>query len=107
MPENVEYEECETLWVAADQEEMQEVSRKHEYYGKRGVLTELIDARRLKELEPNLREGLAGGFLVPNDAVLYPPCAALFLIERALARGAKTPARRLSGANRPTTRTAE
>jgi D-hydroxyproline dehydrogenase subunit beta len=32
---------------------------------------------------------LAGGLLVSGDAVLYPPCAARFLITRAQQRGAK------------------
>lgn len=89
LPGTVEYEQCGTIWVAADEEEMEEVSRKHEYYGKRGVATEVLSARTLQQLEPNLRSGLAGGLLVPEDGVLYPPCAALYLIERAQARGAK------------------
>ena len=42
----------------------------------------------LAEAEPNLRRGLAGGLLVPDDAVIYPPCAARFLLEQARARGA-------------------
>ncbi len=37
----------------------------------------------------NLRKGLAGGLLVPEDAVLYAPCAARFLMERAQSNGAK------------------
>lgn len=89
LPDGVEYEQCGTIWVAADEEEMGEVTRKHEYYGKQGVPTEVLDSQRLKHLEPNLRDGMAGGLLVPEDGVLYPPCAALFLIERALERGAK------------------
>ena len=89
LPDEVEYESCGTIWVAADEEEMAEVRRKHEYYGARGVPTEILDSRRLKQLEPNLRDGMAGGLLVPEDAVLYPPCAAQFLIERAQSRGAK------------------
>jgi len=64
------------------------VLRKQEYYEKRAVAVEVMDARQLKEAEPNLRDGLAGGLLVPGDAVLYPPCAARFLILRAQARGA-------------------
>ena len=89
LPDEVEYESCGTIWVAADEEEMAEVRRKHEYYGARGVPTEILDSRRLKQLEPKLRDGMAGGLLVPEDAVLYPPCAAQFLIERAQSRGAK------------------
>jgi D-hydroxyproline dehydrogenase subunit beta len=89
LPDDVEYEQCGTIWVAADDEEMQEVRRKHEYYRKREVPTEVLDAQRLQHLEPNLRDGMAGGLLVPEDGVLYPPCAAQFLIERALQHGAK------------------
>jgi glycine/D-amino acid oxidase-like deaminating enzyme len=83
LPDDVEYEECGTIWVAADEEELIEVRRKGEYYGKLGVPTEVLDSQRLKRLEPNLRGGMAGGLLVPEDGVLYPPCAAGFLIERA------------------------
>jgi D-hydroxyproline dehydrogenase subunit beta len=88
LPDNVEYEQCGTIWVAADEEEMTEVRRKRDYYEKREVRAEVLDAQRLKDLEPNLRDGLAGGLLVSEDAVLYPPCAARFLIERALDQGA-------------------
>ena len=89
LPDDVEYEQAGTIWVAADEEEMTEVLRKREYYQRRGVAVEVMDARQLKEAEPNLRDGLAGGLLVSGDAVLYPPCAARFLIGRAQQRGAK------------------
>jgi len=89
LPGDVEYEPRGTIWVAVDEEEMAEVSRKQDYYRKRGVPAEVLDSRRLKELEPNLRDGLAGGLLVPEDGVLYPPCAARFLIERAQSWGAE------------------
>jgi glycine/D-amino acid oxidase-like deaminating enzyme len=89
LPHDVEYEQCGTIWVAADEEEMLEVRRKQEYYGRRGVPTEVLDAQALQRLEPNLRPGMAGGLLVPEDGVLYPPCAARYLIERAQKQGAK------------------
>jgi glycine/D-amino acid oxidase-like deaminating enzyme len=89
LPDDVEYEQCGTIWVAADEEEMVEVFRKRDYYGKRGVPTKVLDAEALHSLEPNLRPGLAGGLLVPEDGVLYPPCAALFLARRAQTRGAE------------------
>src|SRR5580765_2972822 len=31
LPEDVEYEQCGTIWVAADEEEMAEVQRKHAF----------------------------------------------------------------------------
>jgi D-hydroxyproline dehydrogenase subunit beta len=88
LPDDVEYEQCGTVWVAADEEEMQEVHRKRDFYGERGVPTQILDARGLRDVEPNLREGMKGGLLVAEDGVLYPPCAARFLTERAQQRGA-------------------
>jgi glycine/D-amino acid oxidase-like deaminating enzyme len=89
LPADVEYEPAGTIWVAADDAEMAEVLRKHEFYGQRGVPTKVLDARVLKTVEPNPRDGLAGGLLVAEDAVLYPPCAARFLLERAQKQGAE------------------
>ncbi|HXJ86030.1 MAG TPA: FAD-dependent oxidoreductase [Candidatus Binatia bacterium] len=89
LPPDVEYEQSGTIWVAADEEEMAEVLRKREYYQKRGVAVEVLNAGQLKQAEPNLRNGLLGGLLVPDDAVLYPPCAARFLMARAQQRGAR------------------
>jgi D-hydroxyproline dehydrogenase subunit beta len=88
LPEDVEYEACGTIWVAADEQEMEEVRRKHAFYRERGVPTEVLDAARLAKLEPNLRPKLAGGLLVPEDAVVYPPGAARFLMDRARNHGA-------------------
>ena len=84
-----EYEQCGTIWVAADEEEFAEVRRKHGYYAERGVPTRVLDAQELRRLEPNLREGLSGGLLVAEDAVLYPPCVTQFLMERARRRRAQ------------------
>src|SRR6266542_2567401 len=94
LPDDVEYEQCGTIWVAADEEEMEVVRRKHAYYSRRGVPVQILTADALQLLEPNLRKGLAGGLLVSEDGVLYPPCAARFLMERAQTYGAKL----LSGA---------
>jgi glycine/D-amino acid oxidase-like deaminating enzyme len=89
LPDDVEYEPCGTIWVAADEEELKIVERKREFYQSRGVSAEILDAKSLRGAEPNLREGLAGGLLVPGDGVIYAPCAARFLIERARARSAE------------------
>lgn len=89
LPADVEYEQCGTIWVAADEEEMIEVRRKQAYYSRRGVPVEVLVPADLERLEPNLRKQMAGGLLVPEDGVLYPPCAARFLMERAQKRGMK------------------
>ena len=86
LPPEAEYTPSGTLWVAADEEEMAEVRRKHCFYGQRGVATEILDPRALAEAEPNLRPGLAGGLRVPGDGVVYPPSVARFLVRRAAAK---------------------
>lgn len=88
LPPEVEFERTGTIWVAADEEEMDEVRRKFSYYGERGVTTRILDARELREEEPHLRAPLAGGLLVPGDSVLYPPCAAAHLLSDARSHGA-------------------
>jgi glycine/D-amino acid oxidase-like deaminating enzyme len=89
LPPEVEYERCGTLWVAADDEEMAAVRDKHAYYSARGVPSEVLDAPALAASEPNLRPGLAGALLVPDDSVIYAPCAAAWMIEQARLRGAR------------------
>ena len=82
---DVEYMACGTVWIAADDQEMQEVRRKQQYYGARAVPTEILDSRALYEAEPHLRPGLVGGLLVTEDLVIYAPCAARFLVRQAQA----------------------
>ena len=88
LPATVEYETRGTLWVAADMEEMDEVHAKNATYAAAGVNSIVLDARSLALAEPNLRSGLAGGLLVPEDAVIYPPTAASFFLREAIRMGA-------------------
>ncbi len=90
LPGTSEYEFCGTIWVAADDEEMAEVGRKKEFYETRGVKAEILDENSLRQTEPNLRDGLAGGLLVENDSVVYQLCATRFLMDRAMRNGAET-----------------
>lgn len=89
MADDIEYEECGTLWIAADEEELAAARQKHAFHEQRNVFTDLLDARQVAAEEPSLRRGLAGGLLVPGDAVIYPPCAARYLLDRAADRGAR------------------
>jgi glycine/D-amino acid oxidase-like deaminating enzyme len=83
LPPDVEYIPRGTLWVAADDEEMQETSRKHSVYQDAGIPSELIDPQALPRIEPALRPGLAGGLLMPEDVVVSPQPAARFLLQQA------------------------
>jgi glycine/D-amino acid oxidase-like deaminating enzyme len=71
--------------VAAGEEEFAVAQAKHAWYGGRGVRSEILDAPALAEAEPNLRPGLAGGLLVPDDAVVYPPWFAGWFLRRSAA----------------------
>jgi glycine/D-amino acid oxidase-like deaminating enzyme len=81
LPSDAEYLDCGSLWVAADADEMDEVHRKRRFYDERAIRVEVLDAKQLADAEPNLRLGLAGGLLMSDDAVCYPPCAARYFIE--------------------------
>ncbi len=83
LPPEAEYLPCGALWVAADEEEMAEVLRKRRYYSDRDVPVEILDSVALAAAEPNLRPGLAGALLLKDDAVVYPPAAATFLLSEA------------------------
>jgi glycine/D-amino acid oxidase-like deaminating enzyme len=89
LPACAEYDRCGTIWVAADDEEMDAVEQKHAAYGGVGLQSSVLDAAELARAEPSLRSGLTGGLLVPGDVVLYPPVAARCLLDRAEANGAE------------------
>jgi len=88
LPAGAEYEARGTLWVAADDEELAEAARKQAWLAARDVPARLLSREELKALEPNLRDGLAGGLLVPEDAVVYPPVVALHFAREAQKLGA-------------------
>lgn len=89
LPAEAEYDHCGTIWIAADEDEMAEVRRKEAVYAAHGSHAEILDARSLRELEPKLRDGLAGGLLVKDDSVVYQLCATKFLLDRSARYGAK------------------
>jgi D-hydroxyproline dehydrogenase subunit beta len=89
LPPEVEFEARGTLWIAADEEEYAAVHQKEGFYAARGVRAEALDGRALAEAEPNLRSGLAGALLIPDDSVVYAPCAAQWLVTQAQRSGAK------------------
>ncbi len=88
LPQSSEFQNCGTIWVAADDDEMAEVQRKHEFYSARGVYTEILEQKSLRELEPKLNQQLLGGLRVTADSVVYQLCATRFLLDSALQNGA-------------------
>lgn len=89
LPESVEYETPGTIWIASEPEDMALVQSKHLRCSGASIRSAILDTAALAEAEPNLREGLAGGLLVPDDAVVYPPAAAQANLEAAKRAGAE------------------
>ena len=89
LPPSAEYESTGTLWIAADREEMEGAERKHAFYAERSLPSQLLTAAELASEEPNLATGFAGGLLVPQDGVVYPPAVARYLALAAQELGAE------------------
>jgi glycine/D-amino acid oxidase-like deaminating enzyme len=90
LPPSCEYQRCGTIWVAADDDEMDEARRKHNLLTSYSVESELLDADSVHDAEPNLRQEVAGGLLVPDDAVVYQLTGTKHLIDKATEAGAET-----------------
>lgn len=84
-----EYDRCGTIWIAADEEEMQAARTKGQTLAAHGLDCDMLDAQALYAREPQLRPGLAGGLLVRGDALVYPPKSANILLQRARQNGAQ------------------
>ena len=87
LPPASEIERCGTLWIATDDAELEAGHRRLAGYASLRVTADVLDARALYQLEPQLRPGLAGALRVPGDAVCYPPAIARALTERVTATG--------------------
>ncbi len=80
------YVRCGTLWVAADDEELEAARTMRDGYLAAGIAAEVIDAAQLQAREPMLAAGLAGGLHVEGDGIVYAPSAAEWLLRHS--RGA-------------------
>ncbi len=87
LPE-AEFSRCGTLWIAREASEETAIAAKIARLAAVGIAARALDARELRQLEPEIAPGLAGGLLVPGDAVVYPPNVARWLAARAQERGA-------------------
>jgi glycine/D-amino acid oxidase-like deaminating enzyme len=88
LPAAAEYRRIGTLWLARNEAELAEAERKQARLTAAGVGADFVSATQLQALEPALIR-LAGALRVPGDAVIYPPVAALWLAQRAVAAGAQ------------------
>ncbi|MGN6314735.1 NAD(P)/FAD-dependent oxidoreductase [Trinickia sp.] len=77
------FSRCGTLWVAADDEERDAARALHRALTEAGIAAELLDEKALHQCEGALAP-MAGGLLVPDDAIVYAPRAAQWLLEHSL-----------------------
>ncbi len=70
---SAEFQRCGTLWLAADEEELQLAQRKARWLQSQGLAAELLDAHALRQTEPLLHHRLLGALRVPADGRVYPP----------------------------------
>ena len=80
LPYGCEVDRCGTLWLAADDEDLETAKEKAEGLRAFGVEAEVVDAAQLHRLEPSLGPDLVGGMRVPEDAVVYPPRIVSYLL---------------------------
>jgi D-hydroxyproline dehydrogenase subunit beta len=76
---------CGTLWTASDDDEYRLACERQHALNLKGVKCFMLDEHQLKEAEPALRHGLSGGMLVPDDAVVYAPAVAAWLLQQPVA----------------------
>ncbi|WP_244178818.1 FAD-binding oxidoreductase [Streptomyces rubellomurinus] len=83
-----EYEPKGGLVVAATEAGQDALRTFAAEQGHAGVTAEEVPGERLRELEPHLAPGLAGGFHYPQDAQVQPALAAAHLLREARRLGA-------------------
>jgi D-hydroxyproline dehydrogenase subunit beta len=86
---DMELQPTGTLWIAEDWPQFEALAAKQRIYEEVGIGADILDEDMLFDAEPNLRRGLAGAMRVGVDSVVYPPAAALALLDRATGLGAQ------------------
>ncbi len=76
MADDCAFSPCGTLWVAADDAEMEAAEDKQARLLQHGIDCRLLDDDQLAQAEPALRPGLAGALEVMGDGIVYAPNAA-------------------------------
>ncbi len=87
LPPNAEYTRDGAIWVAETGDEAAAIPAQVAKYQARGIEADVLNAGDLERLEPELRPGLAGGMLVANDRVLYPPVVTRWFLRYVEAHG--------------------
>jgi len=81
LPDAGQWDPCGTVWVARTQTELDALSGRCSTLAAAGHPSEILDEAQLREAEPELAPGLAGGLRIPTDAVVYPPTIVAWMLE--------------------------
>ncbi|KND62249.1 D-amino-acid oxidase [Candidatus Burkholderia verschuerenii] len=76
------FSRCGTLWVAEDDEELAAARAMRDDFAAGGIRASMVDQAALRALEPALSHAMQGGLLIEDDAIVYAPCAAQWLLTR-------------------------
>ncbi|BDM69320.1 oxidoreductase [Streptomyces nigrescens] len=83
LPSRIEYEAKGGLVVASEEKGLSALREFAARQTEAGVTAEVVPGGRLRELEPHLAPGLAGGVHYPQDAQVQPALAAAHLLRAA------------------------
>jgi D-hydroxyproline dehydrogenase subunit beta len=75
------FSRCGTLWIAEDEEELTAAREMRDGLARGGVASHVLDSAALCEAEPAVSHAMQGGLLIEDDAVVYAPSAAQFLLS--------------------------
>ncbi|SAK72650.1 FAD dependent oxidoreductase [Caballeronia temeraria] len=74
------FSRCGTLWIAEDDEELNAARTMRDAFAAAGVRAHLLDSGALRESEPAVSHAMQGGLLIDDDAIVYAPAAAQWLL---------------------------
>lgn len=89
LPADIEYERKGGLVVASGEESLATLTGTARAQAGAGVEVYPVTSHRLRDVEPHLAPGLAGGFHYPQDAQVQPALAAAHLLREARRAGAR------------------
>ncbi|QGX41231.1 NAD(P)/FAD-dependent oxidoreductase [Permianibacter aggregans] len=88
LPASVAWHPCGTLWLAENESDWATLEQKTAWLREHGEHCEVWSRQQLQQHEPLLSSDLLGALRIQEDAVLYPPTAALMLANNAAQLGA-------------------
>ncbi|SAK51296.1 FAD dependent oxidoreductase [Caballeronia catudaia] len=71
---------CGTVWIAEDEDELDAARSMRDAFASAGVRAHMLDLAALREAEPAVSHAMQGGLLIDDDAIVYAPAAAHWLL---------------------------